>query len=60
MPGAVDQLKLGSPCVLTKTGRDALKVSKENSAGVVMCKIKTLARYRNADKTPMSEAGTAF
>jgi hypothetical protein len=42
------------------TELDELNVSSENRAGVVMWRTKMQARYKNADNTPIIDAGTAF
>jgi hypothetical protein len=40
--------------------RDDTNDSKENNAGIVMCRTATFPRYKNAERTPMVDAVIAF
>jgi hypothetical protein len=55
-----DRFKAGRPCVPTRTDRDASNVFRENSAGVVMWRIRIFPRYKKTESTPMIEAGAVL
>jgi hypothetical protein len=58
----VTRLLLNSGRLWVRTGIYCveLNVSRENSAGVVMCRTRMFPRYRKTESTPTNDAGTAF